>query len=68
MASYRKRTLTEFLPTFRVTKDVKKQVVSLLSPDEDFGEFCRAAVGGEIVRRTTFHKNATRDKTETPQT
>lgn len=67
MASYRKRTMTEFMPTFRVAPDTKNLVKSLLSEDEDLGEFCRVAVEAEIVRRTTSHKNATQDTTKMPR-
>ena len=65
MPSYRSRTLTEHMPTFRVTKDVKNRVVGLLSEDEDLGAFCRAALAAEIVRRTTFGNSATLGETKT---
>jgi hypothetical protein len=66
MPSYRKRTLTEFLPSFRVAPDVKARAIAALLPDENLGALCRVALEAELVRRITVGKTATLSATESP--
>lgn len=62
--SYRRRLLTEYMPTFRVAADIKRRVIAVLREDEDLGEICRAALLRELEARES--KTATSDTTKAP--